>query len=167
MRRWKTGDLELIKSGLYTTEELAEIFKVSTCSVWHIARKNGIKLRKDLHTKKEIEVCRNNYMKLTDLEIAKLLGVKEQRVKDIRTKYKLIKKSRSNWTDEQEKFIIDNRMTMNHSEIARVLGKSVHSIENRARKLMKEGKIQSTKGLFGGSKNFVDEMWKWRVDKNV
>lgn len=82
-------------------------------------------------TEKEDEIIKLNKGKLTNKDIAKLLGRSESSIKNRSARLGLNKKPSRKFTQEEEDFIRDNFLKMEYSQIAKTLDRSLVSIRTK------------------------------------
>lgn len=131
MRKWTIQDKVDLESGEFTMQEFAEVLGVSVYAVRGFVYRNNIKVPRKLnHTKREINIVKGMYRNFTGKEIAEKMGISVNRVNAIAKKVGIVKKTRTNWTYEEDEFIMSNKNITN-LEMAKIIGKTRSAVSNR------------------------------------
>lgn len=132
-RYWKKEDLDFLAENYkrYSLDELAKKLGRTKASLKSVAQLKRIDRRRIFWTNERIEQLRHLYLDLdkSALECAKILGVAEATViKQCRVCG--FKKAKS-WTEEEDKFIIDNDSKYTVEELAKILKVSKTTLMGR------------------------------------
>lgn len=132
-RYWKKEDLDFLAENYkkYSLDELAKKLGRTKTSLKSVAQLKGIDRRRIFWTDERIEQLRHLYLDLDNsaLECAKILGVAEATViKQCRICG--FKKAKS-WTEEEDKFIIENDSKYTVEELAKILKVSKTTLMGR------------------------------------
>ena len=132
-RYWKKEDLDFLAENYkkYSLDELAKKLGRTKTSLKNVAQIKGIDRRRVFWTDERIEQLRHLYLDLDKnaLECAEILGVaKATVVKQCRVCG--FKKAKS-WTEEEDKFIIDNDSKYTVEELAKILKVSKTTLMGR------------------------------------
>lgn len=131
MRKWTIQDKVDLESGEFTMQEFAEVLGVSVYAVRGFVYRNNIKVPRKLnHTKREINIVKGMYRNFTGKEIAEKMGISVNRVNAIAKKVGIVKKTRTNWTYEEDEFIMSNK-NLTNLEMAKIIGKTRSAVSNR------------------------------------
>lgn len=131
MRKWTIQDKVDLESGEFTMQEFAEVLGVSVYAVRGFVYRNNIKVPRKLnHTKREINTVKGMYRNFTGKEIAEKMGISVNRVNAIAKKVGIVKKTRTNWTYEEDEFIMSNK-NLTNLEMAKIIGKTRSAVSNR------------------------------------
>lgn len=148
-RKWTTGELEVINSGLYTAVELSEVFEVppeNIRSIGNTYRRTGKRWSSE-ETEKLLDMLKKRYPKS---QICKVL---DRSIHGVNRKLRqLDKNSFKFWTKEELEFLEENYKTMLYKDIAKVLGRTEQSIKRKMENLRSKGKKLEFKENIGNPK---------------
>jgi hypothetical protein len=151
-RKWETKEKRLLSRlyGKISVAELAARLNRTTHSVLHQAsvQKKTAK-GAPAYTSEEINFIRDNYLKMTNVEIAKKLNRSASRISKIASSFALTdnpekkrlwkrgirKESGYNYSEKEKEFIRNNYLKMTNVHIAERLNRSVKGIETIAIKM--------------------------------
>jgi hypothetical protein len=141
-REWTKEEEEFLRANYEAIpiKEIAQHLNRTPSATSHKLKK--LKLNQDRKRKKNKEVqdfIKNNHQNMTREEMGDVLGLGKDRLARICRKLGIF--SDNAWTEEEDKFLKDNYLTMPYEEISLKLNRTVFAIRNR-RKLFK---IQSSK----------------------
>lgn len=130
---WKKEDLDFLAENYknYSLDDLAKKLGRTKSSLKNIAQLKGIDRRKIFWTEERIEQLRHLYLDLdkSALECAKILGVAESTV--IKQCGICGFKKAKHWTEEEDRFIIENDSKYTVEELAKILKVSKTTLMGR------------------------------------
>jgi len=185
-RKWVTKEKRILGRlyGKITVAELAARLNRTTHSILHQARVQKKSAKgAPAYIAEEINFIRDNYLTMTNVQIAKKLNrspshiVKIARINGLsgnpekRRMWKrgIRKESGYNYSEEDKEFIRQNYLNMTNVQIAKKLNRTVNGILTTARKLGLTGDPQKTKLGHSslkttGSRNFTEKEKKFISD---
>lgn len=165
---WKIDDVsrdELAKlySEVRSQKEIADVYGVCQGSVSNWMKKFGINASRKW-TEREQHVLKENYNRVPNKEIAKLIGRTKKAVQQKARVLGLTREPRPEWTGEEKRYLRENYKKRTWGEIGKKLGRPLRGVRKVA---MKSG--LSRRGwnrLFFGSKEDLERLY-WGEDKTA
>jgi DNA-binding CsgD family transcriptional regulator/predicted DNA-binding transcriptional regulator AlpA len=117
-------------------------------------------------TPNEIELLKANY-KLKDQQLVNLLGRSRLSIYHIRRRLGLLKFIRRSWTQYEEDYIRKNWLSKSDEEIARELNRSVTSVKNHRKKVLKLRYRAPNKPFSEREIEFIKANWLKLSDKEL
>lgn len=90
---------------------------------------------KRIWTKDKVTFLKNNFDKLTDLQISKSLKLTESQVKDKRLRIGLKRERIGTWTQDEIEFLKENFLSMSVSDAAKALNRTENAVSIKAASL--------------------------------